>query len=829
MIQSVDSSCLLAAKRLHQAGFSLLPIKLDGSKEPNPSLLPRNEEDKPSWDELREKQAPSQSVERWFRTGENGIGVAAGRASGNLLILDFETQQSWKDFQNFAKDEELAHYVDAAPLACTPGQGFHLYLRGPEAAEAVAIYCYDPNQKTPKANGLIAEMKPKGYVIAPGSPEAVHSSKRMYAWNRKGWLESGTGNDGTLPAGILPLLLGCFKKLHKGKPAKEKQTAPKPIQNLPAPMPEWSGTESVSQQFNRENSLQSMLEADGWKPAGANGTRGTKWTRPGKDRGCSATLSPDGKVLWNFSTSADIPASETHPTDAFEYYAATQFAGNKSEAAKAYLQQSRIHDPRIDGYFTGATPRQSAANRTLLTDEEQHQEGFRPFPVDEALPPVAARFTKAVAKSLGVDEAHVGAAVASVMGGAVGRRRLLRVSRTYREPAGFWLLTLGRPGLTKTAPLSLATKPLMEADEKQERANKAAWSRYQQHLELWKREAKTAAKDGDSGILMRHPPEPPPQPAHVVTAATLPGVVDGLADSPMGLTMVVNDAGDWLDSFARHQAGKGTTQDGWLQLDDGDGLYKEMLRKGRKTLKNPRLSVLGNIQPGRLAEHLNKKTWGNGFAQRLLLVSPPGNLPDWDDANEADQAVIDEWNLLVNRLLELTPAGLDGVELFLATDARKAWVDDENRRRRNQRIAACKDEGRVAELLSKHRKLTLRHALAYHCCLMVGKKDEGWQEPVSLEAVQAGIAFADWISLETLRVHQILADTPANERSKTITRHLERYGPSTASMIFANHKSTLGNMESLWGELEILLVQGAIEAVPTKGAGRPTHYYKLIR
>jgi len=815
MIQSVNASCLLPARRLYEAGFSLLPIKLDGSKEP--AL--------PSWDELRENRASIQQIERWFKNNIHGIGVVAGRASGNLVILDFETQQAWDDFQAIAKDEELAHYVDAAPLACTPGQGFHLYLRGPEAGEIESISCFDQNQKTPKANGLIAELKPKGYVVAPGSPEGAHASRRLYGWTRHGWLENRDG--GMLPEGILPQLATCLKRLNKGRKTSTATPAPKPIERLAGVQPD---QDSIIQQFNQDNPLESLLKADGWKPAGSNGARGTKWTRPGKGKGCSATLSADGTVLWNFSSSADLSVNEENgpPTDAFEYYSQTQFAGDKSLAAKTYIEQRWDPDPRISGYFTGATPRQPDANRTLMTDEEQHQEGFRPFPVDEALPPVAARFTKAVAKSLGVNEAHVAAAVATVMGGAVGRRRLLRVSRTYREPAGFWLLTLGRPGLTKTAPLSLATKPLMEADEKQERENKMAWGRYQNHLEMWKREAKAAAKDG-GGNSLRHPPEPPPQPAYVVTAATLPGVVDGLADSPMGLTLIANDAGDWLDSFSRHQAGKGTTQDGWLQLDDADGLYKEMLRKGRKTLKNPRLSILGNIQPERLAEHLNRKTWGNGFVQRLLLVSPPGSLPDWDDANEADQAAIDGWNLLVKRLLELTPAGSDGVELSLAPDAREAWIQEENRRRRNQRIAASRDDGRVAELLSKHRKMVLRHALAYHCCLMVCRKDEGWQEPVSLEAIKAGIGFANWITLETLRVHRILADTPANERSKTITRHLERHGPSTARMILSHHKSTLGNMDTLTGELEILVNSGTVEMVKSTGSGRPTNYFRLIQ
>jgi hypothetical protein len=67
------------AKQYRDWGFSVIPIKLDGSKQP-----------KVSWKPYTEKFASDQELEAWFSGSDSGIGVIAGPVSGNLTVIDFD-------------------------------------------------------------------------------------------------------------------------------------------------------------------------------------------------------------------------------------------------------------------------------------------------------------------------------------------------------------------------------------------------------------------------------------------------------------------------------------------------------------------------------------------------------------------------------------------------------------------------------------------------------------------------------------------------------------------------------------------------------------------
>ncbi|MEO2017251.1 MAG: hypothetical protein ABGZ53_23080, partial [Fuerstiella sp.] len=77
-----------------------------------------------------------------------------------------------------------------------------------------------------------------------------------------------------------------------------------------------------------------LLIAHGWKPAGRNGDA---WTRPGKDFGISATLSPEHGTLYVFSDVVNgLPPRKSYGKWRFWTHA-NGFGDQQLEAAKAYF------------------------------------------------------------------------------------------------------------------------------------------------------------------------------------------------------------------------------------------------------------------------------------------------------------------------------------------------------------------------------------------------------------------------------------------------------------------------------------------------------------
>ena len=75
-------SVLDIATRYVELGFSVIPVRCDGTKAP---LLP-------GWREFSERRPTGEELLHWFGNGTvAGIGIPCGPASGHMAVLDFET------------------------------------------------------------------------------------------------------------------------------------------------------------------------------------------------------------------------------------------------------------------------------------------------------------------------------------------------------------------------------------------------------------------------------------------------------------------------------------------------------------------------------------------------------------------------------------------------------------------------------------------------------------------------------------------------------------------------------------------------------------------
>lgn len=310
-INSTTGNTVYASSRAYlAAGFSVIPLKLDGSKHPAIS-----------WKQYQERHATSAELSDWFdRPNPYGIGVICGAVSGNLEVLDFDDPYVCAHY--FAKLSELG--LEDLARSCwrvmTPTLGTHLYYR--HQGEATG------NQKLAmSADGketLIETRGEGGYVVAPGSPIGVHSAGERY-------IPLGAMRVPLLTADERQSLLAYAKSF-------DKRPAPPPAVLQPQRLVNTNTTATAGEApgavFNRVATWAQVLTPHGWQLARELHGGRQLWRRPAaRTSNWDATTNRDGTDrLWVFSTSTVFDTGRYY--DKFAAYTVLNFGGNFADAAR---------------------------------------------------------------------------------------------------------------------------------------------------------------------------------------------------------------------------------------------------------------------------------------------------------------------------------------------------------------------------------------------------------------------------------------------------------------------------------------------------------------
>jgi P4 family phage/plasmid primase-like protien len=294
-----------------QAGFSVIPIRTDGSKG---SPIP--------WKVFQRRRASQYEIGQLFRN-DVGIAILGGKISGSLELIDFD-RVDLVDPWIAAVAETAPGLIDRLPRIKTPKGGAHFYYRCSEISgnEKLAQESPFDADGNPRPNTLIETRGEGGYVLAPGSPPTCHSKNLPY--------EHVSGPPIASTPTITPeerrILLDAARAFNTWTPPVVDRPAGGAILDPDRIRP--------GDDYNARASWREILEPAGWTLVQQVG-ESDHWKRPGKaDRGTSATTGHCGDCLYVFSSNAAPFSSGTAYTK-FAAYAMINHGGDFHAAADA--------------------------------------------------------------------------------------------------------------------------------------------------------------------------------------------------------------------------------------------------------------------------------------------------------------------------------------------------------------------------------------------------------------------------------------------------------------------------------------------------------------
>jgi len=342
------NSILDAALGYTRAGLSVLPIKVDGSKSP----------DLPTWRDYQQTAAGEDLVARWFLIA-HGIGLACGRASGGLELLDFDDDEAGADWLGMMADHEPA--LRSRLVVVKSPRGWHVWYRvvGMDVPGNLDL-AWRPlteterqgylvrNERVPTKKTLIQTRGQGGQGLVPGGAVAAHPSRQPYVL-QSGPTFAALARLTVAERATMHSLARMLDRLPPTPPAAPPRPLPPDHEDLP-------GTD-----FDRRGSWPEILEPHGWVCLFTRGEV-SYWRRPGKSGGHSATVGfckdAEGNPLLRVFSSNAAPLEEGHTYGRFRALVLLDYHGDHGAAASAL---------RLRGFGRPVPVRPQASNANPAT------------------------------------------------------------------------------------------------------------------------------------------------------------------------------------------------------------------------------------------------------------------------------------------------------------------------------------------------------------------------------------------------------------------------------------------------------------------------------
>jgi len=304
---------LQAALAFAEAGVSVVPASMDGSKAPIGS-----------WKKYQLAPADHEQLVNWFSGNATGLGIVTGFVSGNLEMVELEgravAEGCLDEIREIAINsglEELWTIISTGYVERTPSGGIHFLwriadepvpgntklARRPGENDSVLVYA-----ETRGEGGFVVTAPSHGSVHPSGQPwqllVGAPSSIPMLSWEER------------------EAMISVFRSIDS---MPEREAIVNSLSAHPA-----STGDKPGDDFNNKGDWQEILK--GWKKVFTAGGV-TYWRRPGKDTGISATTGRnDADNLYVFTSSTTF--EQEKPYSKFAAFAHLEHGDDFSAAAK---------------------------------------------------------------------------------------------------------------------------------------------------------------------------------------------------------------------------------------------------------------------------------------------------------------------------------------------------------------------------------------------------------------------------------------------------------------------------------------------------------------
>lgn len=337
-------SILDAALNWRAAGYSVIPIRADGTKKP---LF--------EWKRFQTERASRANLQLWLANPALGIAIVCGQVSGNLEMLELEGRYvadvpRLNRFYRQLSERGVSDLWDEICAGLTvesPSGGIHVFyrisdepvpgntkiVRRPAIEEELAK---DPHDKV---KVLIETRGEGGFVVAAPSGGTVHATGKEWRI-----LHGDPATVVTITGAQRDKLINALTALDE-MPVRPPAPAPQP----PLLQQSDRGALRVGDDYNQRATWDGILSPHGWQVSHSIGTE-TFWTRPGKKvrDGHSASTGyvagQDRLFVWSSSTEFD-------PETPYNKFAAYALLNHNQDFAAATRDLGR------QGYGEALVPR----------------------------------------------------------------------------------------------------------------------------------------------------------------------------------------------------------------------------------------------------------------------------------------------------------------------------------------------------------------------------------------------------------------------------------------------------------------------------------------
>lgn len=316
------------ATNLVNAGFSVVPIRADGSKAPACS----------SWVDLQHRLPTADELAAWFPDGRAaGLAAICGKTSGNLETIDFDyhAEQTFPEWREIV-ESHFGSLADCTRIhvSKTP-KGYHVRYRCVETIPGnlkLAQVVVDGKRET-----LIETRGEGGYALCPGSaPECNTLLKDYHDLSAFGLHKL----EGSLSADERETLINAARSLGQHAEEHREPATPTSAKFTTTTGPTYAAGDSPGADYcKRGPTWAEILEPHGWRLFRNKSDGSGEWTRPGKDKGCSATTGhcsneASGELFYPFSSNA-APFESGRAYNKFAVYTLLNHGGDFGKAARA--------------------------------------------------------------------------------------------------------------------------------------------------------------------------------------------------------------------------------------------------------------------------------------------------------------------------------------------------------------------------------------------------------------------------------------------------------------------------------------------------------------